>query len=185
VCKVLYKDSSFSLVQVKVQIGWASGLFKGTQYIYLTQGCRGRDCMVVGFTTTCAIGVYHHYSCDFEPRSWRGVSHTTLCDKVCQWLATGLWFSPGTLVSSTNKTDHHDIVEIVLKVVLNTINLNHLSIIVIVERPLHPSECLLDVVMSWCNWDDEYKKTTHLVLKSAERLIQLDEVVSCIFVVCM
>jgi hypothetical protein len=20
---------------------------------------------------------------------------TTLCDKVCQWLATGLWFSPG------------------------------------------------------------------------------------------
>jgi hypothetical protein len=52
-------------------------------------------------------------------------------------------------------------------------------------RPLHPSECLLDVVMSWSNWDDEYKKTTHLVLKSAERLIQLDEVVSCIFVVYM
>jgi hypothetical protein len=32
----------------------------------------------------------------------------TLCDKVCQWLATGRWFSPGTPVSSTNKTDHHD-----------------------------------------------------------------------------
>jgi hypothetical protein len=29
---------------------------------------------------------------------------TTLCDKVCQWLATGQWFSPGTRVSSTNKT---------------------------------------------------------------------------------
>ena len=27
----------------------------------------------------------------------------TVCDKVCQWLAAGLWFSPGTLVSSTNK----------------------------------------------------------------------------------
>jgi hypothetical protein len=27
---------------------------------------------------------------------------TTLRDKVCQWLAAGLWFSPGTLVSSTN-----------------------------------------------------------------------------------
>jgi hypothetical protein len=26
---------------------------------------------------------------------------TTLCDKVCQLLATGWWFSPGTLVSST------------------------------------------------------------------------------------
>ena len=24
----------------------------------------------------------------------RGVLDTTLCDKVCQWLATGLWFSP-------------------------------------------------------------------------------------------
>ena len=46
---------------------------------------------------------------------------TTLCDKVCQWLATGWWFSPGTPVSSTNKTDHHDITEILLKVVLNTI----------------------------------------------------------------
>ena len=31
----------------------------------------------------------------------RGVLDTTLCGKVCQWLATGLWFSP---VSSTNKT---------------------------------------------------------------------------------
>jgi hypothetical protein len=30
-------------------------------------------------------------------------------------------FSPGTLVSSTNKTDHHDITEILLKVALNTI----------------------------------------------------------------
>jgi hypothetical protein len=30
-------------------------------------------------------------------------------------------FSPGTSVSSTNKTDRHDIPEILLKVVLNTI----------------------------------------------------------------
>jgi hypothetical protein len=29
---------------------------------------------------------------------------TTLCDKVCQWLAAGRWFPPGTPVSSTNKT---------------------------------------------------------------------------------
>jgi hypothetical protein len=35
---------------------------------------------------------------------------------------TGLWFSPGTLISSTNKTDCHDITEILLKVALNTIN---------------------------------------------------------------
>jgi hypothetical protein len=35
----------------------------------------------------------------------------------------GLWFSPGTPVSSTNKTDCHDITEILLKVALNTITL--------------------------------------------------------------
>jgi hypothetical protein len=46
---------------------------------------------------------------------------TTLCDNVCQWLATGRWFSPGPSVSSTNKTDRHDITEILLKVALNTI----------------------------------------------------------------
>ena len=51
------------------------------------------------------------------------VLDTTLCDKVCQWLVTDLWFSPGTPVSSTNKTDRHDITEISMKVVLNTINL--------------------------------------------------------------
>jgi hypothetical protein len=28
--------------------------------------------------------------------SWRGVLDTTLYDKVCQWLTTGRWFSPGT-----------------------------------------------------------------------------------------
>jgi hypothetical protein len=48
----------------------------------------------------------------------RGVLDTTVCDKACQWLAEGRRFSP---VSSTIKTDHHDIAEILLKVVLNTI----------------------------------------------------------------
>jgi magnesium-transporting ATPase (P-type) len=41
--------------------------------------------------------------------------------KVCQWLATGRLFSPGSPVSSTNKTDRHDIAEILLKVALDTI----------------------------------------------------------------
>jgi hypothetical protein len=43
-------------------------------------------------------------------------------DKVYQLLAHGRWFSPGTLASSTTKTGHHDIAEILLKVALNTIN---------------------------------------------------------------
>ena len=40
----------------------------------------------------------------------------------------GQWFSPGTPVSSTNKTGCHDIAEILLKVALNTINQANQSI---------------------------------------------------------
>jgi hypothetical protein len=53
----------------------------------------------------------------------RDVPNTALCDKVYQWLAAGLWFSPGTPFSSTNKNNHHDIAKILLKVALNTITL--------------------------------------------------------------
>jgi hypothetical protein len=45
----------------------------------------------------------------------------TLCDTVCQWLKECQWFSPGTEVSSTNKTDHHYITERLLRVALNSI----------------------------------------------------------------
>ena len=53
-------------------------------------GRRGRDGMVVG--------------------------STTICDTVCQLLATGRWFSPGPPASSTNITDRHDIAEILLNI---------------------------------------------------------------------
>ena len=45
-------------------------------------------------------------------------------DTVYQMLAHGQWFSPGTPASSTTKTGHHDIDEILLKVALNTNNSN-------------------------------------------------------------
>ena len=48
---------------------------------------------------------------------------TTSCNDVCQWLATGRWFSPGPPGSCTNKTDRQDIPEILLKVALNIITL--------------------------------------------------------------
>ena len=76
-----------------------------TFLVILFRGRRGRDRMVVGFTTTYAIRA----RC------------TTLCDKVCQLFATGQWFSPGPPVSSTNKTDHHNITGILLKVALSII----------------------------------------------------------------
>ena len=39
----------------------------------------GRDRMVVGFTTNCAISAYHHKSCEFEHSSFWGVLDTPLC----------------------------------------------------------------------------------------------------------
>jgi hypothetical protein len=32
-----------------------------------------KGAVVIGFTTTCAIGVYHHLSCEFQPRSILGL----------------------------------------------------------------------------------------------------------------
>jgi hypothetical protein len=111
---------------------WPTLVFaiKGVQFmhIYLQRfptiegGSHGRYLTIVGFTATCAISTYHHDSCEFK-FGW-GVLYTTLCDKVCQWLAADQWFSPGTLVSSTNKTNHHKITEILLKLELNTITPN-------------------------------------------------------------
>ena len=62
--------------------------------------------------------------------------------RVDQLLAHGRWFSPGTPASSTTKTGHHDIAEILLKVALNTkiqihiqnsINTYHNKIIIIIN----------------------------------------------------
>jgi len=60
-------------------------LLEFDMYISITsRGSRGCDHMVVGFTTTYVISAYHHYRCQFESSSWRGVLDITLCDKVCQ-----------------------------------------------------------------------------------------------------
>jgi hypothetical protein len=48
--------------------------------------------------------------------------HASIIRHHRQWLTTGRWSSPGLPISSTNKTDRHDITEILLKVALNTIN---------------------------------------------------------------
>ena len=50
-----------------------------------------------------------NYSTNIINSFRRGVLDTTLCDKVCMWFTGGRWFSPGPPVSSTNKTDRHDI----------------------------------------------------------------------------
>ena len=72
--------------------------------------------IVVCFVDIGWILVYHSLNFLFIICSWRGVLNTTLCDEVSQWLAAGQLFSPGTTVTSINKTD--DITEILLKVAL-------------------------------------------------------------------
>ena len=86
---------------------------------------RGSDRMVVGI-----IDIKYLFNCCLSPLMLRvriplrpDVLDTTLCDKVCHWLAAVRWFFQGTPVSSTNKTYLHDITELLLKVSLSTITL--------------------------------------------------------------
>ena len=84
-------------------------------------GRRSRDSMVVEFPSYLCNQSLSPLMLWVRTPLRRGVLDTTLCDQVCYWLATGRWFSPGTTVSSTNKT------EILLKVALNTISHTCLS----------------------------------------------------------
>jgi hypothetical protein len=67
------------------------------------------------------IGTHQHFILQGSLIIKQCVLDTTLCDKVCQCLATCQWFSPSTPVSSTNKTDRYDITEVLLTVTLNII----------------------------------------------------------------
>ena len=72
-------------------------------------------------STNYAVSAYHLWSCEIETHAWRGVLDTTLCDKVCQCLTAGRWFSLDTPASFTNKTNRHNITEALFKVSLNLI----------------------------------------------------------------
>jgi hypothetical protein len=56
-------------------------------------------------------------------------------------ITTVRWFSPGTPVSSTYKTDRHDITEILLKGALNTINQTNLLLLIY--------KIQIDVIITW------------------------------------
>ena len=72
-------------------------ILRGYGYLWFHfEGRRGRDCIKVGFTTTCAIGAYHHLGFEFEPCSWQGVLVTKFVSdlrQVCGFLRV-LRFSP-------------------------------------------------------------------------------------------
>ena len=93
--------------------------------------------------------------------------YLTLSTINSQWLATDRWFSLGPLVSSTNKTDCHNITEILLKVALNTIkqtNKQTISFMLyfsfflwewgIVLVPLSSWKCGVCELMSCSTWNN-------------------------------
>jgi hypothetical protein len=71
----------------------------------------------IGFelTTLVVIGIDCIGSCKSNYRTIITTTAPVKRTSVSQWLATGRLFPPGILVSSTNKTDRHDVTEILLK----------------------------------------------------------------------
>jgi len=56
--KLIYIWFSFDIIIIYHTILCSS------DYLYILRGRRGRDRIAVGFTTTCATSVYHHWSCE-------------------------------------------------------------------------------------------------------------------------
>ena len=74
---------------------------------------RSHDILVISYSR-----LIYNYLCNqclsplkFKSCSWRDVLDTTLCDKVASDLLQVGDFPPGTPISSTNKTDRHNITE--------------------------------------------------------------------------
>jgi hypothetical protein len=85
----------------------------------LYRGHGGHDRMVVGFTINYASSAYHHWCCEFESRSGRGVQHYVI--KFISDLRQVDGFLRVFRFPPSSKTDRHDITEILLKVAINTI----------------------------------------------------------------
>ena len=79
---------------------------------------------------------YHQCGVGSRPALWITTKGAVASDQVYQFLAQGRWFSPGTVASSTAKTDRHDIAEILLKVVLKHHKSNQFFYIWILIAPL-------------------------------------------------
>ena len=87
----------------------------------LHRGRRGRDRMVVGFKNNLCNQCLSPLTLRVYISLRRGVLDTILCDKICHGPAEARWFSPGTLDSSTNKTNRYNVSEILLKVAITRI----------------------------------------------------------------
>jgi hypothetical protein len=76
------------------------------------------------------------------------LSDTILCDNVCQWLATGWGFSP---VSSTDKTDCHNITEILLNHTVHPYYIVHRYILYILCKcTVFSQSLIIKMLLVWC-----------------------------------
>ena len=101
--------------------------FSSLSFISVLNHCKGghhgRDRMVVGFTTTYAISAHHHWCCDFESRSGRGVEYYVIKFVSDLWQVDVVFF---TVLRFPPPIKLTDIDEILSKVTLTTtLNLNH------------------------------------------------------------
>jgi len=147
-----------------------------------------RDWMLSGntwsynLTTYCIRNVCDHQKhnhCISRLKLWvRTLFDTTLCDIICQWLATGLcFFFLDTPVSSTNKTERHDIAEILLKVALNIIRNRQLKrkccTTPTVKRTTNTQNCSQSTAQKPKDWEtwlptkngDEFRCTWMVLIK--------------------
>jgi hypothetical protein len=79
--------------------------------VYIANLTLLKDKIVFAIWTPCYICIILYLYKSLNPAHGNVYSDTHY--KVCQWLATGRWFSPGTPLSSTNKTERYDIWNIV------------------------------------------------------------------------
>ena len=86
------------------------------------EASRRCDCVAVGLITTCAICAYHNKSCEFKFHSGEVYSIQHYVIRFVSDFRLNECFSPGTPVAFTNKTDRHNVANILLKVAFNTIN---------------------------------------------------------------
>ena len=112
-----------------------------------------------------SVPITDHWCWEFESRPKRGVQHNVI--KVCQWLETGRWFSSGPPISSTTKTDRHDITEILWKVALNTIKPNHINCYKVVDI-IDITSFILSIKI---NWFQNVNRMIHMEFMSCTILI--------------
>jgi hypothetical protein len=99
---------------ISINISYVYSKLVHDYFLILYWSRRGRDRMLVGSTTTYAIGAYPHWCCGFDCRSGLGEQHYVIK------FVSDLWQVGGFLGFSTITAHLHDITEILLKVALNT-----------------------------------------------------------------